>query len=137
MYKIGELATLFNISADTLRFYEKNGILKASQRSSNDYRLYSEEDKNKLDFILNAKSVGFTLVEISELLFIDVNKNQKTCRDAKELIDHKLANVQAKLVELKRIEKALITLSDSCIGDSTSAIHCTILESLESKKNTQ
>jgi MerR family Zn(II)-responsive transcriptional regulator of zntA len=134
MYKVGELATLFNISADTLRFYEKNGILKASERSSNGYRLYTEADKNRLDFILNAKSAGFTLVEISELLVIEVNKNQKTCRDTKELIDHKLSHVQAKIQELQRIEKALKTLSNSCEGDSTSALYCTILESLESKK---
>jgi len=134
MYKIGELATLFNISTDALRFYEKNGILKASTRAHNGYRLYTESDKDKLDFILNAKSVGFTLVEISELLVIEVNKSHKTCNDTKKLVDYKLSLVKEKIIELKRIEHALQILSNSCHGDSTSATYCTILESLENKK---
>ena len=132
MLKIGELAALFNISNDTLRFYEKNNILKPSQRSANGYRLYSNDDKEKLAFVLQAKSVGFSLIEISELLFIDVNKNNKTCNDAKAIVNRKLQQVQAKLAELARLEEALKSLADSCNGGTMSATHCTILQALSS-----
>lgn len=136
MFKIGELAELCNISADTLRFYEKNGLFQASQRSNAGYRLYTQSDKSRLEFILTSKSVGFSLKEIADLLSINLDKSNRTCADAKQLVDDKLTQVRAKLSELERLETSLQSLSDTCCGGPESALHCTILEALANKKNT-
>jgi len=60
MLKIGELATIAKVSRDTLRLYEKHGLITPSERNSAGYRLYSESDAHRISFILSAKEVGFT-----------------------------------------------------------------------------
>lgn len=132
MYRIGELAKACKINNDTLRFYEKNGLLSPSNRSDSGYRLYSEKDKEILQFILRAKGVGFSLAEIRELLSIEVDKANNACADVKELVDAKLLDVEQKLAELTRFQTSLKRLSDACCGGEESAEHCTILEALES-----
>lgn len=132
MYRIGELAKACNINNDTLRFYEKNDLLSPSNRSESGYRLYTEKDKETLQFILRAKGVGFTLAEIRELLSIEINKSRNACSDVKDLVDTKLTDVERKLAELTRFQTSLKRLSDACCGGAESAEHCTILEALES-----
>ncbi|ETX10822.1 zinc-responsive transcriptional regulator [Marinomonas ushuaiensis DSM 15871] len=135
MYKIGELAKACDINNDTLRFYEKNALLCPSTRSESGYRLYTEKDKETLQFILRAKGVGFTLAEIRELLSIEVNKADSACADVKTLVDSKLNDVETKLAELIRFQTSLKRLSNACCGGAESAEHCTILEALESDTN--
>jgi len=135
MYRIGELSKACGINSDTLRFYEKNALLCPSGRSESGYRLYTEKDKEILQFILRAKAVGFTLAEIRELLSIEVNKADNACADVKELVDTKISDVEKKLAELKRFQTSLKRLSDACCGGEESAEHCTILEALESDIN--
>ena len=67
MVKIGEIAKRLGVSTDTLRYYEKQGILTSSSRSVSGYRLYTEQDIAQLAFVIRAKDVGFTLNEIKEL----------------------------------------------------------------------
>lgn len=130
MLKIGELAKLANISADTLRFYEKHGLLAPSARSDSGYRLYSADDVHRIRFILSAKEVGFTLNEIHELLALDVNKANASCQNVKQVVDDKLITVRQRLLELRRIEQSLQSLSDACHGGDLPATYCTILEAL-------
>ena len=132
MYRIGELAKACHINNDTLRFYEKSGLLSPSSRTESGYRIYTETDKEILQFILRAKDVGFALSEIRELLSIEVNKADNACADVKILVDIKLHSVEKKLAELSRFQTSLKRLSDACCGSSISAEHCTILEALES-----
>ena len=132
MYRIGELAKICDINSDTLRFYEKNSLLTPSSRSESGYRLYTEKDKDTLQFILRAKGVGFTLADIRELLSIEVNKADNACADVKVLVDTKLSDVEKKIAELIRFQTSLKRLSDACCGGTESAEHCTILEALES-----
>jgi MerR family Zn(II)-responsive transcriptional regulator of zntA len=132
MYRIGELAASCEIKADTLRFYEKHGLLTPSSRSDSGYRLYSEQDKAKLSFIIRAKAVGFTLNEIAELLSIEVDKSNRVCADVKGMVDLKLEQVQAKIKELSCFASSLQSLSNACCGGPESAEHCSILEALES-----
>ncbi|WP_105902252.1 Zn(2+)-responsive transcriptional regulator [Vibrio gangliei] len=132
MYKIGELAKLCGINNDTLRFYEKSGLLAPSSRSESGYRLYNEQDKQALLFILRAKKVGFNLSDIKELLEIEVDKASNSCSDVKQVVDAKLADVEQKLAELQQFQRSLQTLSSACCGGKGSAEQCTILEALES-----
>ncbi|MCG9698251.1 Zn(2+)-responsive transcriptional regulator [Shewanella sp. Isolate11] len=131
MYRIGELAKSCEVKADTLRFYEKHGLLAPSMRSDAGYRLYTDADVERLRFILRAKAVGFTLAEITELLSIELDKSNWACADVKGMVDSKLADVEAKIAELNHFRVSLKRLSDACCGGPESAEHCSILEALE------
>lgn len=135
MYRIGELAELFQLKADTLRYYEKHGLLSPSERTGSGYRMYSEQDAVILNFILRAKNVGFSLNEIQELVSIELNKSQWACADVKGRVDIKLAKIKAQIAELQRFEKGLQELSDSCCGGEESAEYCSILEALDDSYN--
>ena len=113
MFRIGELAKKFSINADTLRFYEKQGLLCPSSVAANGYRLYSEQEAKTLGFILRAKEVGFSLTEIKSLLSIEVDKANSECSDVKALVDDKLDQVTAKIQELQRFQRSLKRLSQS------------------------
>jgi len=130
MIKIGKLATQAKVSRDTLRFYEKHGLIKPSNRSDAGYRLYSDSDIHRISFILSAKEVGFTLNEIHQLLELEVTKDQKSCEEVKQFVDAKITIVNQRLAEIKRIKKSLQTLSNACCGGDEPATHCTILEAL-------
>lgn len=131
MYKIGELAKLCEVNNDTLRFYEKSGLLSPSNRTDSGYRLYTEKDKQALQFIIRAKKVGFNLSDIKELLEIDVNKASNVCSDVKQVVDIKLQQVEQKLAELLHFQRSLQALSSACCGGENSAEQCTILQALE------
>ena len=131
--KIGELAKLMGVSQDTLRFYEKHGLLAPSLRSQAGYRLYSQADVERVGFILSAKRVGFTLNEIHDLLGLEVTKDDKSCEDVKRFVDEKLDNLNQRIGEMQRIKNTLKTLSDACCGGAEPATHCTILEALNAQ----
>ena len=86
-FKIGELSKLTKISIDTIRYYEKMNLLNPTTRSDSGYRLYSKEDLQKIQFILRAKAVGFSLKEILELLSLNSNKENQTCEDVKQFAE--------------------------------------------------
>ncbi|CAA2930271.1 HTH-type transcriptional regulator ZntR [Arsenophonus endosymbiont of Bemisia tabaci Q2] len=73
MYHIGKLAKLADVKTDTIRFYEKQGLMEPPNRTESDYRLYSKKDLQRLRFIRYAKQLGFTLESISELLSIRID----------------------------------------------------------------
>lgn len=128
--KIGDLANAVSVSRDTLRYYEKQGLLTPSLRNSSGYRLYTKDDIQRIGFVLAAKEVGFTLKEIQQLLNIEVTRDKQSCEDVKSFVDYKIYDVKNKIRELNRIKRSLITLSDACCGGSEPATHCTILATL-------
>lgn len=133
MFRIGELAKQFGINTDTLRFYEKQGLLMPSNVGNNGYRYYSDNDAQTLGFILRAKAIGFSLNDIKSLLSIEVDKANNECSDVKELVDDKLAQVTKKIQELRTFQRSLQRLSNACCGGHESAEDCTILQALESE----
>ena len=135
MYRIGELAQRYEVKTDTLRFYDKHGLLTPSSRSESGYRIYTEADAVRLRFILRAKAIGFSLTDIAELLSIELDKSNRACADVKEVVDIKLADVEAKIAELNYFRTSLQRLSDACCGGPESAEHCSILEALESNSS--
>lgn len=131
MYKIGELSRESGLSTHTLRFYEKNGLFKASGRSHGNYRLYSENDLKTAQFIRHSRELGFSLEEVQAFLSIRSDKEQHICEDAKRITAQKIEEVKDQIKHLQQLLVALEHLSDACCGGDESATQCSIIESLE------
>jgi len=129
--KIGELSKLSGLSAHTLRFYEKQGLIQASTRSESNYRIYSSSDLATAKFIKRSREMGFSLEEVEVFLSIRADKPAHVCRDAKDIAQQKIKDVQVKIEEMQQVLVALHKLSDACCGGSESAEFCTIIEALE------
>ena len=126
--KIGELAKLAQTGIDTVRFYERQGLLPAPQRQPSGYRRYDPTDVARLRFIRRAKALGFTLVEIGDLLALSGRRDDDMA-GLKEAATEKLADVEAKLAELTRIRDGLQILVASCPGHGA-LDRCPILNAL-------
>lgn len=131
MLKISQLAERTGLSAHTLRFYEKNGLISASDRSEAGYRYYSDADVRRAEFVKTARNIGFSLEDIGQLLSIRVNKDSHSCQEVTDITRHKLEEVSQKIAELQSMQNTLSILLDSCCGGPENATHCSILEALE------
>ncbi|WP_404342928.1 Zn(2+)-responsive transcriptional regulator [Pseudoalteromonas mariniglutinosa] len=129
--KIGEFANQLGVSTDTLRYYEKHGLLTPSARTAVGYRQYSTFDIKQMRFILRAKNVGFSLSEIKELLQIKFHKHQHSCHEVKELTLLKKELVAERIAELTRFYQSLSLLAEKCCGGEEPADNCSILTTLE------
>lgn len=130
LYRIGLLAKETGVTVETLRFYEKQGLLPEPHRSESGYRLYPESTLSQVAFILRAKAVGFSLKDIAGLLDLEVNREQETCQTVKDFAEEKLAEIEAKIQELEQMRGALKQITDACCGGNMPASHCTILSAL-------
>jgi MerR family Zn(II)-responsive transcriptional regulator of zntA len=131
LYRIGQLANKLSISTDTLRYYEKHDLITPLARSDSGYRLYNNNTLRTMNFIIRAKSIGFSLKEIKELLSIQVDKSHHSCADVKTFTKQKLQQVEIKMAELARFKTSLTVLIDACCGGDENAEHCSILSALE------
>jgi MerR family transcriptional regulator, copper efflux regulator len=126
---IGKVARRAGIGVETIRFYEREGLLAAPVRKDSGYRLYPERVIGRIRFIRCAKELGFSLKEIKELFQLRRNSSS-TCEDIREKAEAKIANVEAKIAMLKKMKRALTELSAACKG-RTSLGECPILEFLD------
>jgi len=110
---IGRLAKQAGVNIDTIRYYERNGLLPEPTRRSSGYREYGSTDVARLRFILRAKDLGFTLVEIGELLSLSADHD---VRGVKRRAEERLDQVEHKIKELQRVRRGLKTLIDACPG---------------------
>jgi len=131
MLKISELAAKTGMSAHTLRFYEKNGLVSASDRSEAGYRYYNDADVRRVEFVKTARNIGFSLEDIGQLLSIRVDKKSHSCQDVTDITRHKLDEVNAKISELQSMQGTLQILLDSCCGGPEKATQCSIMDALE------
>lgn len=115
LMKIGELARGAQVSIDTIRYYEREGLLPAPPRLASGYRRYEQTDLARLRFVRRAKTLGFTLVEIRDLLALS-GRREDDMGGLKTAATEKLTDVEAKLAELTRIRDGLLTLVASCPG---------------------
>lgn len=129
---IGKLAKASDVSVQTIRYYEREGLMPEARRSNSGYRLYAEDSIKRLHFIQRAKTVGFTLGEIAALLDLSEDGDQDQA-SVKRLTQEKLSMVRAKLADLQRIEAALMTLDASCSGKGN-IDSCPILNALSDPK---
>ncbi len=126
--KIGTLAKRADVAIDTVRYYERQGLLPAPVRLASGYRDYDSDDVSRLRFIRRAKALGFTLAEIAELLALSARR-EGDMAGMKAAAQQKLLDVDAKLAELQRIRKGLTELVASCPGHGALE-HCPILDAL-------
>ena len=125
---IGYIARELGIRVDAIRFYERQGLIEPPPRTPGGYRIYGSESVGRLQFIQQAKGLGFTLNEIKELLALDSSPDS-SCADIRKRALEKLAAIDRKIEELKKIRKALTALAGSCPGMGPLS-QCTILDSL-------
>jgi MerR family transcriptional regulator, copper efflux regulator len=124
-YTIGELARLTDYPKDTIRYYERTGLISAPPRTAAGYRRYPQATAERLQMVRRAKELGFSLAEISELLDLLAHRDAPCQHLHCRLID-KLKELDSKISELHRLKDALHTLSQSC-DPSTPIRHCPVL----------
>ena len=129
--RIGELSKHTGFQVETLRYYEKQGLLDPASRTESGYREYNNDSLKQLQFIRQAKSVGFSLKEITELLTLRVDRDQHSCGEVKSIAELKIEQIDTKIVELGKMRDALYKITEACCGGLEPATSCTILNSLD------
>ena len=129
---IGRVAHSAGLAIDTVRYYEREGLLEKPARSASGYRHYRPDVVARLRFIRQAKDLGFSLSEIKELLALRVTPGT-SCGDVRAHAEHKIADVDRRLASLKRVRGALVKLASACSGKGPVS-QCPILEALEKKE---
>ena len=126
--QIGQLAQHAGVAIDTVRYYERQGLLPPPQRRASGYRQYGEQDISRLRFIRRAKELGFSLQEIQDLLRLSGNQDADRA-EVRALAQHRLADIERKLRELEAMRATLANLVGHCSGHG-SLDGCPIIESL-------
>ena len=126
----GEVAERAGVSSETVRYYEKRGLIPPPPRSGGGYRLYDEGYVRQLRFIGRAQELGFTLKEIKGLLELRAGP-EATCADVKEQAEDKIAGVEEKIRDLRRIRRALSALAEACAGGPGPTSACPILDAMQ------
>ena len=124
-----ELARRTGCNLETIRYYEKIGVMPDPPRTASGYRVYDGGQVSRLRFILRARELGFSLDDVRELLAL-VDGGTPTCAEVKQRTDRHLADVRARIDDLRRIERILADTASHCSGDKVP--ECPVLEALES-----
>jgi MerR family copper efflux transcriptional regulator len=125
--KIGDVAAATGLPAKTIRYYESVGLIKPPTRSDGNYRLYDERDVATLRFIQKARALGFSLKEVGALVALWRDKRRASA-DVRRLATAHLADIDARIAELRRIRQPLQHLVERCHGDARA--DCPIIEEL-------
>ena len=132
--RIGEVASRAGVNIQTLRYYERRGLLEAPGRTGSGYREYPSETVRLIRFIKRAQDLGFTLKEIEELIALRDAKGRKRS-EVRSLAEAKMRDIDKKLAQLQAMRSALYTMVESCTcrdGRPT----CPILEALDDAQDT-
>ena len=128
---IGDLARETGVNIETVRYYERRGLLPKPARNPSNYRLYDTDAKRRVHFIKRAQSLGFSLREIQTLLSLQATPRAK-CEDVRAYAEAKTREIDEKIRSLKTMQKALRSLIAECSG-KVPVTQCPILDSLESQ----
>lgn len=127
---IGKIAKEAGVGVETIRFYERKGLIKKPQKREIGFRVYSQEDVSKIQFIKRAQELGFTLREVKELIDLQ-SKKKMTGGQIRDLAEKKVKNIQSKISDLERMKVSLSKLSRVC-GEGEQAIReCKIFDCFE------
>ena len=125
---IGQAAKQTGLSAKMIRHYEDAGLLHKANRTDSGYRLYNSQQLQQLSFIKQARTLGFSIAQISSLLGL-WRDPQRSSREVKQLAEVHLDEIKQKVAELQQMQKVLQQLADSCCGDDQP--QCAILDGLQ------
>ncbi|KII12782.1 helix-turn-helix domain-containing protein [Phaeobacter sp. S60] len=123
----GDLARATGCNIETIRYYEKTGLLPDPPRTAAGYRIYSVAHATRLRFILRARELGFSMEDIRGLMGLE-DGTAPTCAEVKERTERHLADVRAKIADLRRIEKVLSVTAARCSGESVP--DCPVLDAI-------
>lgn len=126
---IGEVAKQAKVGIETIRYYERQGLLPQPNRKSSGYRQYDQQAVRRLRFVRRAKELGFTLKEIKSLFALQIDSNA-TRADVRKRAEQKIVLIEEKIRDLERMRQSLSSLVDTCHGDGI-ASECPILEALD------
>ncbi|MDO6566008.1 MerR family transcriptional regulator [Alteromonas sp. 1_MG-2023] len=126
MYTISKLAKEANVGVETIRFYERKGLLEQPIKPMQGYRQYTEQALSRVLFIKRAQYLGFTLAEISSLLILSASN----CEDVQQLAEQKLVVIEDKLRDLLNLKESLVSLVSDC-KNNPSDKDCPIIQSLQ------
>lgn len=129
---IGKLADASDVNVETVRFYERKGILKQPKKQGA-FRYYPEEYVTRIRFIKRSQELGFTLKEAKELLDLKI-KNQSKCSDVLSKTEEKIQEINQKISDLKKMKKSLEGLANCCVDKNQPLSDCPILECFISSK---
>ncbi|MGA6994341.1 MAG: heavy metal-responsive transcriptional regulator [Candidatus Deferrimicrobiaceae bacterium] len=129
---IGQIAKQCEIGVETIRFYERKGLIPAPPRRDSGYRQFPPETIARIHFIQRAKELGFSLTEIRGILSLRVNRTT-SCGEVKRRAELKISEIREKKKTLERMEKALARMTAACRGRGPTG-QCPILEALEDEK---
>ena len=124
---IGTLAKTAAVNVETIRFYERKGLLIKHKRTRGEIRRYTDEDLRRVTFVKAAKGLGFTLHEIGALLKLQDGTH---CNEVRVIAEQKLADVREKLNQLQRVESALERIVSDCQTTNKNA-RCPLIASLQ------
>lgn len=127
-YSIGQVARQAGLGVETVRYYEREGLIPPPPRSDSGYRRYSADSLRRLAFIRQAKALGFSLADIRELLSLS-NDSDASSHAVKQLAEARLADIDSKIDALQRMREALGPLAEKCPGDVPRS-DCPILDAL-------
>lgn len=130
--KIGELSKQTKCKIETIRYYEKIGLMYEPARTEGGYRLYSDEQLKRLVFIRRSRELGFTIEQIRALLAL-VDGEKVSCADVNEIAKRHIRDIKQKIQDLKKLEKSLSHIASQCSGETVP--DCPIIDALfEMKK---
>lgn len=124
---ISKLAQAAGVNVETIRFYQRRGLLAEPAKPLGGIRRYGEAEVARVLFIKAAQRIGFTLDEIAQLLQLD---DGTQCKEARAIAEHKLADVRQRLQDLQRIEAALAQRVDRC-ASRRGQVSCPLIEALQ------
>lgn len=127
-YSTSQVARLADVNLDTVRYYERRGLLPEPRRTASGYRRYEAEHVAHIRFIKRAQNLGFSLEEIRELL--ELRADPGTGDEIRQITAQKVREIDAKIHDLQRIREKLIELSAAC-GHADAAHHCVVLDALD------
>lgn len=126
---IGRLAKQAGMGVETLRYYERRGLIAPRKRTEAGYRLYDPDAVRRLRFIRRAQTLGFTLEEIGDLLAFSDDPNA-SAGNVKAMTQAKIDDIDRRIRDLERMKRALAGLAEGCPGHRASTVECPILAAL-------
>lgn len=126
--RIGDLSQRTGCNIETIRYYERIGLLPQPPRSPSRYRLYDDDDVRRLMFVRRSRELGFSLDEVRTLLALSADSGNEICAEVRELAAHHLEEIRRKIIDLRAMERVLAESVRRCDAGQTHG--CPLIDSL-------